>query len=599
VKTLLSIFVRVCLLALWFAVPSPAAPKNAKTKDLKVKAPPPPVPRKVNIDRGQQVTIPLEVYGPGADKMQYLIRTNPKVGRLSAVQVTGDMTAAVTYFVPEDTIDFQDKFTYAVRTADGVSAAVAVTINITEPAGLPPRLIVPGALDMEPIHSGETCSVIVPVKNGGGGFAEGELTVPEPWKIEGPGIFRLGGGSKTDFKVSYTGSSTGTFKADISYGRGYRVSTALNATVLQSITLTPALLELKAKPGAATRDGLVRIKNESTEPMIVQIKSGGKLLTETSATVPGRQTANLAVFVEPGEVGAIEERLQFRSGAWTAELAVISKALGPIVSCKEKSVSFTDFEAGQTASKNITLENTGGTAILLKFNVEEPFRTEPTTIALKPKSSATVVVACKMDAAGESEGKLTIEGIDTNIEIPLSAIAKAASQAAPQAPPEKAVASAIPIVAPAPVVKPEPSAIEALQKTTAAEVPNLLGKPRSTKSTSAIIEWKSAPKANLRAQERVVSASEGGMRVEWRKVKAVFSQEADKMLCEVSGLRSSSLTTIRIVAGDATECTVNLLTPASPPYLRIIVSWLVLISVVAAAGVLIWKRWQSRARSSW
>jgi hypothetical protein len=599
VKTLLSLFVRISLLLALCAATDGFAQKR---KESTVRVPPPPIPRKVTIDRGQQVTIPLAVYGAGAENMQFIIRALPKVGRLSPVQVTGEMTAAVTYFVPEDTLAFQDQFTYAVRTADGVSAAVPVVISIAEAAGLPPRLVVPGSLDMEPIRPGEKSTITVAIKNAGGGFAEGELSVPPPWKIEGSPEFRLGGGSKTDFTVSYSGGEIGQHKADITYGRGYRVSTTLNVAVLQPFTITPALLELVAKPGVATRTGQVRLKNEGTEPMMVSIKHGGKLLTESSITVPGRDSATLAVFVEPGEVGEIQDRLVLKSGNWSGEVPVISSALGPIVSCKEKSVVFGDATTERTVEKKITVENSGGKGIALKFNTTGPFRTDPTSVALKPKSAVSISVLCKAETEGPVEGKLSIVGEGTDIVLDLSADVKAVAPVAvkPVAKVNAAQAEGLPVS----VENSEVPAVAAAQLPTpsgAAELPNMLGKVRSVKPTSAVIEWQSSVKSGHRAQERLVFAAPGtpgGIRTEWRDIAAQFSQDGGRQLCEIRGLRPKSIRTIRILVGDVVECTVNVVTPAKPPF-PIGIRGVVLIAMLVIAGRLLWVKWKTSARSGW
>lgn len=595
-KAILTIFLRAFLLAAVFAG-NPAFAQKKKEQPV-IKAPPPPIPRKVILDRGQQVTVPLAVYGSGVENMEFVIRTAPKFGKLSAVQITGNSTAAVIYTVPEDTIDFEDRFAYAVKTADGVSAPAIVTISIAEPSGIPPRLVVPASLEMEAIHPGESATILVPIKNAGGGFAEGELNVSEPWKVEGSPKFRLGGGAKMDFKVSFSSTKIGPRKTELTYGERHRSSTTLNVNVLPAFTITPALLELKPKPGTTTRTGQVRITNGGTEPQMITIKHGGKLLTETSITVPGRQSHNLAVFAEPSEIGTIEDVLKLRSGEWFSDLPVIARPLGPMVSCKEKAVEFGDVITERIALREVTVENTGGTAIALTFNVTGPFRTEPTSVALKPKSSVKVTVICKAETPGAATGTLTIAGEGTQNELPLSANAKA------PAPKPRTVAVAA--AAPLPAVPDEPALVVARAKVasalvppaTAVEIPNLVGRPRQGTPTSAIFEWTSVPKQNLSAQQRILTASASGPVINWKDIKAKFTQQGALMLCELESLTPQTHYTIRALAGTATECTVSFITPTKPPF-PITLRSVLLTIMVAAAGWMLWKRWKTSARSGW
>ena len=547
----------------------------------------------MSLQRGQQVVIPLAVYGPGAEEMEYLIRSAPKAGKLSRVQITSASTATVTYFAPENPTVLEDRFTYAVRTPDGVSAPVPVVITFLEPEGLPPRLVVPGALEVEPIRPGERTSATIQIKNAGGGFAAGEVTAPAPWKLTGSPIFRLDAGDKTEFVITFTSTTLGPHSADITYGPGYKVATTLTTTVLAPVTIAPALLELKAKPGVATRTGQVQISNLSPDPVIIAIKHGGKLLTETSVTVPGKRTHALAVFAEPGEVGPIEERLAFTAGQWSSDIPVVSSALGAIVAIREKSVAFTDVVAGKSSSRNVTLENTGGSVIVLTLNTTEPFRADPASIALKPRSTENIAVLCKAESAGAITGALSITGQDVNLTVPLSADVKAAPPAEIRAAPKPA--------APAPAQEPAtdtpPSFGAAPQG--AEEIPNITGKALDVKPTAAAIEWKSAQKADLKAQIRGIYPSPSGPIIKWRDVPAKFSPLGEMMRCELSSLEPATLQTYRIIAGNTVECTVSFMTPEKPPFLPFGWRGATLGIMIAAAAWMLWRRWKTTGRSGW
>lgn len=582
---LLSLFLRLCLLA---AVLSGAHLHAQTGKDLRVKVPPPPIPRKATLDRGQNATIPLGVYGPGVEQMEFIIRTPPKHGTLSRVQITGDSTAAVVYTAPAQTNALEDRFTYAVRTADGVSAAVPVVITIAEPAGLPPRLVVPGSLDGEEQRTGEEYTFTIPIKNAGGGYAEGEFTIAPPWKVQNPAKFRLAGGESMEVTVTFSAMKIGAHKADLTYGAAHRVSTTLNAKVVAPLTITPALLDLKAKPGAATRSGQVKLTNQSSLPVTVTIKHGGALLTEQSVTVPALDSHTLAVFAEPGEVGKIEDRLEMKAGEWTHSLPVIAQPLGAIVSCREKSVTFTGATAERTVQSNITLENSGGSPVAVTLTAPAPFRTDPTAIALKPKSTATIAVLCKADTEGLAEGELAITGADVDIRIPLSANI-GPREAAKKTPPKT------PHAEEPPAPKPVREAKESSTPSAAAELPNIRGKAIEVKATKATIEWKASQKPGLRAQSRILAPSGDTPAIAWKDIKATFAASGTNMQCTVDSLAPQSLHTIRIISNDGVECTVNFVTLPSPPYLIYALRALLLIGAVAGIAIYLRKRRAARA----
>lgn len=534
------------------------------------------------------MVIPLAVYGPGAPQMEYIIRTQPKHGALSRVQITGAATAAVTYTAPAKTNALEDRFTYAVRTADGVSAAVPVIISIVEPVGLPPRLVVPGSLDAENIYPGDEGTFTIPIKNSGGGYAEGEINIAAPWAVQGAKKFRLAGGEAMDVTVTFPATKLGPQQADLSYGAAHRVSTTLNLKVVAPLTVAPALLDLKAKPGIATRSGQVKLTNESSKPVTVAVKHGGRLLTEQSITIPALDSRELAVFAEPGEVGKIEDQIELNSGEWKHSLPVIAAPLGPIVAVREKSVTFAGAIVGRTAQSSITLENTGGTPIALTLTAPAPFRADPTAIALKPKSTAVIAILCTAQSAGVAEGQLTIKGADVEISIPLSA------QVAPQEPAQK------PVPAPANVAEKIETAPDtkpaAQQPSAAAELPNMRGKVIEATSDGAIIEWKSPQKNGLRAQSRILSPAKDAPAISWKDISATFAPSGAMMRCTVDSLAPKSLHTVRIISADGVECTVNFVTKPGPPYLRYAVRATLLILILAGVRFYIRKRRAERSQ---
>src|SRR5688572_12686182 len=100
--------------------------QKRKTPELPP-APPPVVSREVTVLEGDPVTIPLGIHGRRSEQLQFLVRTRPKSGKLSVITATGVNSAAIVYTPSADSSEIEDRFTYAVRSKEGVSAPGVVT----------------------------------------------------------------------------------------------------------------------------------------------------------------------------------------------------------------------------------------------------------------------------------------------------------------------------------------------------------------------------------------------------------------------------------------------------------------------------------------
>jgi hypothetical protein len=110
----------ICVCA---AVPFSA---EAERREAPPPAPPPPVPRTVRVARGGKAEIPLRIYGTRSQKLTFIIRAAPQHGKLSEPKQTDPEAATVTYAPPADLAITRDKFSYAVRSNEGVSGAVDI-----------------------------------------------------------------------------------------------------------------------------------------------------------------------------------------------------------------------------------------------------------------------------------------------------------------------------------------------------------------------------------------------------------------------------------------------------------------------------------------
>jgi hypothetical protein len=101
-----------------------------------VAAPPPVIGLSTSVHRGETIDIPLRIYGTRSQTLDFRIRSQPQTGTLSAVTRTGQESASVRYTPTANIAVKRDRFSYAVSSREGVSAAADLWINIIDLSSL-------------------------------------------------------------------------------------------------------------------------------------------------------------------------------------------------------------------------------------------------------------------------------------------------------------------------------------------------------------------------------------------------------------------------------------------------------------------------------
>ena len=186
-----------------------AAPKAAVAP-----APPQPVEQKATVKRGGSVEVPLKIYGTRAQTLAWIIKQGPAHGKLSTVRATGAESAVVTYRPPADFGVVSDRFTFSVRSSEGVSAPVEVVIAITDD---PPQIRALGEMEFGTLLVGRKKTKTLEISNVGGGIAEGLLEVGAPWAVEGAKDYRLPAGERRVVKIMFAPDRIGRFESEVKF----------------------------------------------------------------------------------------------------------------------------------------------------------------------------------------------------------------------------------------------------------------------------------------------------------------------------------------------------------------------------------------------
>ena len=520
-------------------------------------APPPVVSQTIAAQRGEKVQVPLAIHGARGEVLEFLIRTPPAHGKLSAVRSTG-MNTAVVIYSPSSRTPAEDQFAYAVRGSEGVSAAGVITLRFVDPVIVPPKLKAPTELEFPPVFPGQRSTVEMELTNDGGGILEGEVAVPEPWSIEGLKIFRIAAGKHATFTLVFTPAQPGvsTGEAVIS-GAEHRII-PLRASAEERLAATPAQLTLLAQPGNHTRMGVMKIANHAEEDATVAVEADARLLTDRIIKVPAHGATTVPVFADAAEGAAFDDVVKLTSKEWKATIAVHAVAVGAILSFTAKEVNIAGNAGGPTATGTATLENSGGEPATVRLDIERPFEVETRVVTAPARGSVEIPIYVRDTSPGSFRSSLKVIGESGSAIVPVKAEISDASPKPAAARTPVIFAEDTPRGEPKENVEGKPQT--ALLPKTAREIPNALGKfVRHVAMHTAALEWP----ANLgsvegaRFEERVLSLSGDELQTGWSPIpEASITPAGDHVTAELRGLKPGTFYTVRLATGKDSDVAV-------------------------------------------
>ena len=560
-------------------------------------APPPVISQTIGMKRGAQVAIPLGIHGTRGELLEFLIRTPPAHGRLSAVKNTALNSATVTYISSAKSAAAEDRFAYAARSSEGVSAAGVITIQFFDPVVAAAKMRAPAELEFAPVFPGQRSTVEMEIANDGGGTLEGEVAVPEPWSIEGLRIFKISAGKTATFKLVFTPTQPGVRTGEAVITGTERKVIPLRASAEERLAATPALLKLTAQPGSQTRMGVLKIANHSEEEASVAIEVGARLITDRSVKVPAHGTSAVPVFADAAEGASFDDFVKLNSNEWKTSVPVHAVAVGAILKFSTSEVSIAG-DAGAVASGVAILENSGGEPVTVRLDVVRPFDVETRVVTAPPRGRVEVPILVRDAGAGTFRSTLKASGEGGSATVALVAeiseptvLRKAAATAEPtdesrtrseaaESTSENDDASLIP--------------------QNVRETPNALGQfGRATGIDSAKLEWPASLGAleNARVEERVLSLSgNDDLQIAWSPLANVsITPGAENVTAELRGLKPGTFYTVRVVTGKDADTSVlftaDFWTAAKKP---LYTGSLRTPLLVAALCVLAYAVWRSR-----
>ena len=597
----------ICFLGLVALTVAPVhAQKKGKEPELPA-APPPAVSRTVTVRPEESVQIPLGIHGVRGGQIEFLVRSRPKAGVLSAVKTIGLNSAVVQYTAGPETGD--DQFTYAVRTEEGVSAPAVVTIKVIVAPQLPSRLVTVEEIHFPEVIAGQRSSSTLVVTNKGGGLATGDVTVSPPWQIEGGSHYDLTSGKQTEFKIVFAPGAAGDFTGSATLGPSPRHGLALSGVARSPLEITPAAVELAALPGNATRTGKFRVENRTAEPRVVTISAGPRLLVDASVKVAASSAVEVPVFAGADNPAGLDEKLALESGSWKVEVAVRAGAFPARVKFVTTKLDFGKVAAGESAQAIAILENSGGLPAMVSMRVDAPFELAAAGLEVPALGSTKVPVLWLDPKPGDYAATLVAEvgGVKESLAFAASVARPALPPTAPSAPDR---AERPFNLKPQPVKPSEASAagsergssFDFMASATVAESAGALGQySRDLTSHSAVLEWPSSmsPGHSFALFERSIALKpEGGVAILWSPASNVrFSEAAGKRIAEIKGLEPAHLYVFRVTDSGVAVLTAKFFTLEAKPIVSL--QTILITLLLGAFGAVAWWKFKNRTRSGW
>ena len=533
--------------------------------------------------------------------LEFLIRTPPARGKLSAVKNTGMNSATVIYTPTSVSNLTEDRFTYAVRGSEGVSAPGVIVLRFIEPTVMAARLRAPAEIEFPPVFPGQQSTAEMKIANEGGTVLEGEVSVVAPWTIDGLKIFKIAAGQTATFKVSVIPARSGILTGEAVIQTSGKKSVDLRVSAEERLEATPKELKLTAQAGSQTRKGVLRITNRSHEDALATVDTGPRLITNRTVNVPAKGTASVPLFADAAEAGAFDETVKLRSEEWSEEVAIRVPAVGAILKFSKETLDLRANAGDAEARETAVLENSGAEAATVQLDFSPPFEVEPRVVTVPAGGRVDVPVFIRNPKQGNHHSVLKIASEEKSAVMQITASIGAAGEARTRAP-RSAPLESVEARTPSEEIKRVEESASSIPQDLR-ETPNALGRfAKITGADTAKLEWPAeiGGPENARVEERVLSLSPTDeLFVDWVPFpNATITTAGESVTAELRGLKPDTIYTVRVIAGNAVDpaiiFTSDFWTPQKPSFFKGSPRSYFLAGALAILVVAIWRERKRR-----
>ncbi len=557
-------------------------------------APPEPVAQSLQVKRGESIDVPLRIYGTRNQTLDFVVKVQPPAGKLSDVKRLQPESSSVRYTPPADLAITREKFTFSVRSNEGVSGAVEVVITILD---TPPQLIAPVQVAFAQILSGDVSAQEIEIANRGGGVSEGMVQIDPPWTVKGAPKYRLGAGERKRFEVVFAPKSGGIFSGEARFTSQPDRAISLTGEALDPLAFSPARLELKHGPADPVRSGNFEVTNHTRAPQTFDFAADERLEFPRALTLAAGESARVLVQTAPADVTAFDADIRIVPARAGAALPVHAAAVGPILRIAQPMVNFGTMQATAAAREFVEIENVGGVSAAASMQIAPPFSLPQKSTVIEPGERRKIAVEFQPLEPGAYRAELKLQSVGRALVVPVEGRVPDRRESA--SPLRVETNSATPKTSAASM--PSDSADAESVAAGVADAPAL--QVTEMTPTSAATAWPEIVSGAVRygAEVRQLSLAGGALKIDWLPFPGFsFERKDGRATGHFSGLRPHTFYAMRVLGFDAEGQSTGppyqagFTTPAKPPIVEITaVRTLGVLLVLCLAGA-VWQRIRSR-----
>ncbi len=266
-------------------LPNPTEKKKSeKKKDATPPLPPQAASVAVQVPNGGRVQVALRVYGRQEQTTNYLIRKEPKFGRIVSLEPSEREVWILTYqhtSPMNGQLTQQDRILFAAQNKNGTSSAAEIVLNIFDQ---PPELAVAGLLNFGEIAAGIPATRNLTLTNQGGGVLEGNVIADVPWSVE-PSNYRLEHGQQTTLRLTLLPETEREYLGRLHFSSDLKTEPTVSANACAPFTVEPAALQLAGAPKMA-RSATFTLTNRTAAELTLQVEASKRLRLPQKIVLP-------------------------------------------------------------------------------------------------------------------------------------------------------------------------------------------------------------------------------------------------------------------------------------------------------------------------
>lgn len=413
-----------------------AAQCPAAKKDKETLPPPPPMPQAQDVAmyRGRSIEIPLRAIGRTPGQLRFIIRTQPKHGKLGPVQIIDRKNAVVTYIHDEKSSATADSFTFAVQGPDSpVSAPGVISLTISEE---PPAFSVVREANFGTVTLGNTKSEEIILQNTGGGVLSGRLSVPPPWRIAGNDMYRLGRKEEQKIRIVFAPADDEEFNGQLRFSHDIKAYVTLTGTGFAPLAFDPAKeLTFASSSDPARRTAALTLQNRTDAARSVEVEYPENVSGPEQILLKPKEDKNIVLQIAPKFFGSLESAIIIESEGYRVSLPLKAFAVKPILTATPAdALAFGLMTPGDRKEATFELANSGGSPARLQVTPPKGLviSPDPATAVIPPGESRKFTATLELSKPGAFEDSLSIDyGGDAPLTLPVTARLESATSPSP------------------------------------------------------------------------------------------------------------------------------------------------------------------------